>query len=80
VAGIPIYADHFCPKGNMFFVNTKYSNLYGDENAMFDFSGFYSLVPLGQIGQQGVMVTGYDYVTAKPSANAWIAGIANAQF
>lgn len=80
VAGVPIYADHFCPVGNAFAVNTKYTNLYGSEDAMFDFSGFYSLVPLGQIGQQGVMVTGYDVVTAKPSANAWITGIANAAF
>lgn len=80
VAGVPIFADHFCPKGNAFVVNTKYTNMYMSEDAAFDFSGFYSLVPLGQIGQQGVMVTGYDIVTAKPSANAWITGIANAAF
>jgi len=80
VAGVPIFADHFCPKGSAFVVNTKYTNMYMSEDAAFDFSGFYSLVPLGQIGQQGVMVTGYDIVTAKPSANAWITGIANPAF
>lgn len=74
VAGVPIYADHFCPAGNMFFVNTKYTNLFLSEDAAFDFSGFYSLVPLGQIGQQGVVVLGYNIVTAKPVANAWITG------
>lgn len=74
VAGVPIYSDHHCPLGNMFFVNTKYTNLYLSEDAAFDFSGFFSLVPLNQIGQQGVVVLGYNIITAKPSANAWITG------
>ena len=77
VAGVPIFADHFCPVGEAYYVNTKYTSLYGSEDAMFDFSGFYSLVPLGQIGQQGVVVLGYNIVTAKPVANAHVTGIAN---
>jgi hypothetical protein len=80
VAGVPIYADHFCPVGNAFFVNTKYTAMYISEDAAFDFSGFYSLVPLGQMGQQGVVLLGYNIVTAKPSANAWITNIAAAAF
>lgn len=77
VAGVPIFADHFCPVGEAYYVNTKYTSLYGSEDAMFDFSGFYSLVPLGQVGQQGVVVLGYNIVTAKPVANAHVTGIAN---
>lgn len=77
VAGVPIFADHFCPVGQAWYVNTKYTALYGSEDAMFEFSGFHSLVPLGQIGQQGVIVTGYNVVSAKPSANAHVVGIAN---
>jgi hypothetical protein len=80
IAGVPIYADHFCPQGSMFFVNSKYTNMYLSEDAAFDFSGFYSLVPLGQIGQQGVMITGYNIVTSKPSANAWLYGIGGNAF
>lgn len=80
IAGVPIYADHFCPQGSVFFPNTKYTSMYLSEDAAFDFSGFYSLVPLGQIGQQGVMITGYNVVTAKPSANAWIYGITGNAF
>ena len=68
VAGVPIFADHFCPKGTVIGFNTKYTNLYLSEDAAFDFSGFYSLVPLGQIGQQGIVILGYDLVTAKPSS------------
>jgi hypothetical protein len=80
VSGIPIFADHFCPKGEIFGVNVKYTSMYMSEDAAFDFSGFYSLVPLGQIGQQGVCLLGYNIVTAKPSANAWITGIAGNAF
>src|SRR5487761_1155680 len=75
VAGVPIFADHFCPKGQAFFVNTKYTKMFMSEDAAFDFSGFYSMIALGQIGQQGVMVLGYNNVSSKPSANAIITGI-----
>lgn len=75
VSGVPIFQDHFVPKGNAFFNNMKYSNMYISEDAAMDFSGFYSLVPLGQIGQQGVCVLGYDFVSAKSVSGAWIYNI-----
>jgi hypothetical protein len=80
VSGIPIFADHFCPKGNVFGVNVKYTSMYLSEDAAFDFSGFYSLVPLGQIGQQGVVVVGYDIVSAKSSSGFWGYNLAGAAF
>jgi hypothetical protein len=40
--------------------------MYLSEDAAFDFSGFYSLVPLNQMAQQGVVVAGYNIVCAKP--------------
>lgn len=80
VAGVPIYADHFVTQGNAFAVNSKYTSMFMSEDAAFDFSGFYSLVPLGQIGQQGVVILGYNIITSKPVSNAWITGIGNNQF
>jgi hypothetical protein len=80
VAGVPIFADHFVPVGNMYAVNIKYSNFYMSEDAAFDFSGFYSLVPLGQIGQQGVVVLGYDFLSAKSVSGAWIYGFGGNAF
>ncbi len=74
VAGIPIFADHFCPVGNAFFPNVKYSNMYISEDANLDFSGFYSLVPLNQMGQQGIVVLGYNFISAKSSSGAWVYG------
>jgi len=75
VAGVPIFADHFVPKGSAFAANVKYSNIYISEDAALDFSGFYSLVPLGQIGQQGICVLGYDFISSKSSSGAWIYNI-----
>lgn len=66
VNNIPIFADHFCPVGQVFAVNCKYTTMYLSEDAAFDFSGFYSLVPLNQMAQQGVVVAGYDIICAKP--------------
>ena len=80
ISGIPIYSDHFCPVGNVFGVNVKYTSMYLSEDAAFDFSGFYSLVPLGQIGQQGVVVVGYDLVSAKSSSGFWGYGLLGSQF
>ncbi len=80
VSGVPIYADHFCPNGQAFFVNVKYTSMYLSEDAAFDFSGFYPLIPIGQIGQQGVVVVGYNTVTAKSVSGAIVYGISSAAF
>lgn len=75
VSGVPIFQDHFCPIGEAYMPNMKYTNMYVSEDANLDFSGFYSLVPLGQIGQQGIVVLGYNIVSAKSSSGAHIYGI-----
>lgn len=80
VAGVPIFADYFCPQGSLYVVNTKYLSLYASEDAFFDFSGFYSLVPLNQVGQQGVVLLGYDICCAKPSSGAHVYGIGGNAF
>lgn len=80
VSGIPIFADHFCPKGTFYAINCKYTSFYMSEDAAFDFSGFYSLVPLGQIGQQGVCILGYNIITSKCNANAIVTGFGGAAF
>ena len=80
VSGIPIFQDFFCPAGSAFAVNVKYTSMYLSEDAAFDFSGFYSLVPLGQIGQQGVVVVGYDIISAKSVSGAWLFNIGGAAY
>ena len=80
VSGIPIFQDYFCPAGNAYAINVKYTAMYMSEDAAFDFSGFYSLVPLGQIGQQGVVVVGYDVLSAKSVSGAHLYNIGGAAF
>jgi len=80
VSGIPIFADHFVPTGSVFGVNCKYTAMYISEDANFDFSGFYSLVPINQIGQQGLVILGYDVLSVKSSSGFWCYGVAGARF
>ena len=80
ISGVPIFADTFVPKGNVFGVNVKYTTMYLSEDAAYDFSGFYSLVPLGQIGQQGVMVLGYNIISAKSVSGFWGFNLQGAAF
>lgn len=80
VSGVPIFADHFLPAGTCIGLNAKYTAMYLSEDAAFDFSGFYSLVPLGQIGQQGVVVCGYDIISAKSSSGFIAYNIGGASF
>ena len=74
ISGIPVFQDHFVPDTNFFAVSCKYTSMYISEDAAMDFSGFYSLVPLNQIGQQGVMVLGYNLISSKSSSGAWVYG------
>jgi len=80
ISGVPFFMDHWCPKGSVFFVNSKYTAMYLSEDAPFAFSGFYSAIPLMQIAQIGVMIIGYQVITSKPSANAIVTGLTGGAF
>lgn len=80
ISGVPIFADHFCPQGSLFMFNAKYTCMYLSEDAAFDFSGFQSLIPLNQIGQQGIVVVGYDLISTKPVSGCWAYNIGGNAF
>lgn len=80
ISGVPFYCDHWCPKGSIFFVNSKYTAMYLSEDAPFAFSGFYSAIPLMQIAEIGVMIVGYQIITSKPVANAIVSGVTGGAF
>lgn len=80
IAGVPIFMDHFCPKGSMYFVNTKYTAMYLSEDAAFEFSGFYSAIPTFQLAQVGVAIVGYNVICAKPSSSAQLTGMTGGAF
>jgi hypothetical protein len=72
-----IFPDPYCPVGQAFAINTRYLSLYLSEYAPFAFSGFHSLIPLGQIADLGVLFSALDLVCAKPSSGSYITGISN---
>ncbi len=80
INGVPFYLDHWCPKGTVVMVNSKYTGMYISEDAQFDFSGFYSLIPLGQLAQVGVMVLGEQILTSKPSTGAIFSNVLGGAF
>ncbi len=78
VLDTPIFPDPFCPRGEMYMINSRYLAMYLSEYAPFVFSGFESAIPLGQIADIGVLITCLDLVCAKPSSGAHITGISGA--
>ncbi len=75
VLDTPIFPDPFCPRGEMYLINSRYMAMYLSEYAPFVFSGFQSAIPQGQIADIGVLISALDLVCAKPSSGAHITGI-----
>ena len=75
VLGVPIFPDPFCPRGEMYLINTKYLALYMSDYLNFAFTGFQSLIPLGQLASIGVLLAGLDVVCSKPSSGAHFTGL-----
>lgn len=74
VAGVPIYADPYCPEGTLYLLNTNYLSLYLHEKAAFSFTGFESTLPNNQLGYVGAVLSLLELVNVKPRAHARIAG------
>jgi hypothetical protein len=68
VAGVPIYADPYCPEGVVYFVNTNYLNLYIHEQGSFVFTGFESTLPNWQIGYVGAVLMIAELISTKPKS------------
>jgi hypothetical protein len=74
VAGVPIYADPYCPEGLLYLVNTNYMNLYVHDQASFAFSGFESLLSNYQLGYIGIVLTLAELVLTKPRSCGIVTG------
>lgn len=80
INGVPFFLDYSCPTGTAYMANSKYYAMHISEDAQFDFTGFYSLVPLGQLAVVGVAYTGYNVICSKPVSGASFSGITGAPF
>ena len=78
VLDTPIFPDPFCPLGEMYIVNSRYTGMYMSEYAPMTFSGFESQIAVGQISDIGVLISVADLVCAKPSSGAHVTGITGA--
>lgn len=68
VAGIPIYADPYCPEGIMYLINTNYLNFRIHESANWEFMDFTPMTPTNQLGYIGVVYMILTMVNTKPKA------------
>jgi hypothetical protein len=76
VAGVPVYADPYCPEGTLYLLNTDYLSLYIHERAGFYFTGFESTLPNGQFGYIGALLTLLELVDVKCKAHGKFANLA----
>ena len=74
VAGVPIYADPYCPEGTLYLLNTNYLSLYIHEQGSFVFTGFESTLPNWQIGYVGAVLMIAELVSVKPKSMSKITG------
>ena len=74
VAGVPIFADPYCPEGTVFYLNTNYLSLYIHERAAFSFTGFQSTLANFQLGWIGALVAALEMVCVKPNVNCIATG------
>jgi len=75
IAGVPIYADPYCPEGELYLLNTDYLSLYIHEKAGFQFTGFESTLPNGQFGYVGAVLTLLQLVNVKPIVHGRFANL-----
>jgi len=71
----PVFADPFCPVGEMYMINSRYLAAFMHPSLQFYFTGFESLIPQGQLASIGVLVVGLDVCCMKPSSGAHFTGI-----
>jgi len=74
VGGLPVFADPYCPEGQMYFINSNYASLYIHEQAGFAFTGFESTLSNFQLGYIGAVVTLAELVVTKPKAMTRVSG------
>lgn len=72
VAGVPVFADPYCPEGVLYLLNTDYISMYIHEQAGFTFTGFESTLPNWQVGYIGAVLTVAELVCTKPVAQTQV--------
>lgn len=75
VAGVPIYADPYCPDGTLILLNTDYFGLKVHQDAAFAVAGPESMLPNMQMASIMVVVVLLELVSSKPKALTRVTGL-----
>ena len=75
VAGVPFYADPYCPEGQLYLINNDYLSLLIHEKASFYFTGFESTLPNAQFGYIGAVLTLLEMACVKPNTQGSFANL-----
>jgi hypothetical protein len=75
VAGVPIYADPYCPDGTLVLLNTDYFGFKIHQDAAFAVAGPESMLPNMQLASIMVMVVLPELVCSKPKAQTRVSGL-----
>jgi hypothetical protein len=77
VLDVPVFADMFCPVGEMYMINSRYLAMFMHPSLQMYFTGFESMIPQGQLASIGVLVVALNMCCMKPSSGAHFTGITN---
>jgi hypothetical protein len=77
VLDVPVFADMFCPVGEMYMINSRYLAMFMHPSLQMYFTGFESMIPQGQLASIGVLVAALNMCCMKPSSGAHFTGITN---
>jgi hypothetical protein len=72
VAGVPIYADPYCPEGTLYLINTNYLTLRIHEAAQWEFIDFEPMTPVNQLAYVGVVLLVCCLINTKPRASGQV--------
>jgi hypothetical protein len=75
VAGVPIYADPYCPDGTLVLLNTDYFGFKIHQDAAFAVAGPDSMLPNMQLASIMVLVVLLELVSSKPKALHKVTGL-----
>jgi len=75
VAGVPIYADPYCPDGTLILLNTDYFGMKIHQDAAFAVAGPESMLPNMQLASIMVVVFLAELVCSKPKSQTRVTGL-----
>jgi hypothetical protein len=72
IAGVPFYADPYCPEGTVYMVNTNYVTLRLHQQGQWEFVEFAPLTVVNQLGYIGVIYLLGQLINTKPKASGQV--------